>query len=55
LLKVNAELKSLHKNETKSNQQAQESLKAAHQKKIISLEAAQDSLLKDYDQLRVEK
>ena len=30
-------------------------MKTAHQKKIISLEAAQDSLLKDHDQLRIEK
>jgi len=55
LLKVNAELKSMHKNETKCNQQAQESMKTAHQKKTISIEAARDSLQKDYDQLRIEK
>ena len=30
-------------------------MKTAHRKKIISLEAAQDSLLKDHDQLRIEK
>ena len=45
----------MHKNETKSNQQAQESIKSAHQKKTMSLEAARDSLLQDNDELRIEK